>query len=51
MADGYGRNYLIPKKLAYQATPGNLKVVEDEKRSKDLREYLGNLPVRVAILV
>jgi len=38
VADGYGRNYLIPKKLAYQATPGNLKVVEDEKRSKDLRE-------------
>src|SRR2546428_11625700 len=38
VADGYGRNYLIPKKLAYQATPGNMKVIEDEKRSKDLRE-------------
>jgi len=38
VADGYGRNYLIPKKLAYHATPGNLKVIEHEKRAKDLRD-------------
>ena len=38
VADGYGRNYLIPKKLAYPATPGNLKVIEHEKRAKDLRD-------------
>jgi len=25
VADGYARNYLLPKKLAYPATPGNLK--------------------------
>ena len=29
--DGYARNYLIPKKLAYQATGGNLKRIEFEK--------------------
>lgn len=38
VAAGYGRNYLIPKKLAYPATPGNLKVIEHEKRAKDLRD-------------
>ena len=38
VADGYGRNYLIPKKLAYPATPGNLKVIEHEKRAKDVRD-------------
>lgn len=26
--DGYGRNYLLPKKLAVLATPGNLKFKE-----------------------
>jgi len=33
VADGYARNYLLPKKLAYPATPGNLKVIESERRS------------------
>jgi len=28
VADGYARNYLLPRKLAYPATPGNLKVIE-----------------------
>ncbi len=28
VAPGYGRNYLIPKRLAVPATPGNLKMVE-----------------------
>jgi len=31
VAPGYGRNYLIPQKLAVEATPGNLKNVELEK--------------------
>lgn len=31
VADGYGRNYLIPKKLAIVATPGNLKIVEQQR--------------------
>lgn len=30
--DGYARNYLIPKKLAREATPGNLKSVEQERK-------------------
>ena len=33
VADGYARNYLLPRKLAYPATPGNLKVIEFEKQS------------------
>ncbi|PYS40151.1 MAG: 50S ribosomal protein L9 [Acidobacteria bacterium] len=33
VADGYARNYLLPKRLAYLATPGNLKVIEAERRS------------------
>ena len=38
VADGYGRNYLIPKGLAYPATSGNMKVLGDEKRAKDIRD-------------
>jgi large subunit ribosomal protein L9 len=30
--DGYARNYLIPKNLAREATTGNLKQIEHEKR-------------------
>jgi large subunit ribosomal protein L9 len=33
VADGYARNYLLPRKLAYLATPGNVKVMEFEKQS------------------
>ncbi len=29
--DGYARNYLLPRKLAMAATPGNLKQVADMK--------------------
>lgn len=31
VADGYARNYLIPKRIAIIATPGNLKVIENQK--------------------
>jgi large subunit ribosomal protein L9 len=30
--DGYARNFLIPKKLAREATTGNLKSIEQEKK-------------------
>lgn len=30
--DGYARNYLIPKKIVYPATPGSLKAIEEEKK-------------------
>jgi len=33
VADGYARNYLLPRKLAYLATPGNLKVIEFERQA------------------
>jgi large subunit ribosomal protein L9 len=33
VADGYGRNYLLPAKLAIQATPGNKNVIEQMKAS------------------
>ena len=32
VSDGYGRNYLIPKKLAIKATPKSRKRLEHEKR-------------------
>jgi large subunit ribosomal protein L9 len=33
VADGYGRNYLLPRKLALQATDGNKAVIEQMKAS------------------
>ena len=30
--DGYARNYLLPKKLAREATAGNLKAAEQERK-------------------
>ena len=38
VADGYARNYLLPRKLALVATPGNLKQVERERVKLDARE-------------
>jgi large subunit ribosomal protein L9 len=32
VAPGYARNFLLPKGLAYAATPGNLKTLEDQRR-------------------
>ena len=39
VAPGYGRNYLVPKKFAVEATPGNIKVVEIEKVSQSKRDH------------
>ena len=33
VANGYARNYLLPRKLAYIVTPGNLKVIEAERQN------------------
>jgi|SRR5690554_11689 len=41
VASGYARNYLLPKKLAIQATPGNIKRLEQEKikiKQKEIQE-------------
>ncbi len=39
VAPGYGRNYLIPKRFAMEATPGNLKIVELEKQAQARRDH------------
>ncbi len=38
VADGYARNYLIPRRLATPATPGALKTVEQQKASYARRQ-------------
>src|SRR3989442_4606529 len=38
VADGYARNYLLPRKLALRSTEGNKKHVERERRIVDARE-------------
>lgn len=37
VADGYGRNFLIPQKLAVIATPGALKQVEKIRQKAEIR--------------
>ena len=36
--NGYGRNYLLPHGLAYEATPGNLKRIQQERDRLDAAE-------------
>jgi large subunit ribosomal protein L9 len=38
VADGYARNYLLPRKLALPATEGNRKHVERERKIVEVRE-------------
>ncbi len=38
VANGYARNFLLPRKLALVATPGNLKQVERERVKLDAKE-------------
>ena len=38
VADGYARNYLLPRKLALPATDGNRKHVERERKIMESRE-------------
>jgi large subunit ribosomal protein L9 len=37
VADGYGRNFLLPQKLALLATPANLKNLHDIKARQETR--------------
>jgi large subunit ribosomal protein L9 len=45
VAAGYGRNYLVPKKMALEITPTNTKMIEIEQRSlkkgleKEMKTY------------
>lgn len=38
VADGYARNYLVPKGLAIQATNGAVKQAESMRRSRQVRD-------------
>jgi large subunit ribosomal protein L9 len=38
VADGYARNLLFPRKLAVEATPGNIRKLEEEKTRLALKE-------------
>lgn len=38
VSEGYARNYLFPNKLAIEATPGNLKSLEAQKKSEQKKE-------------
>ncbi|HHW56286.1 MAG TPA: 50S ribosomal protein L9 [Clostridia bacterium] len=35
VSDGYGRNYLIPKGLAIEATESNLKMLNERKKAEE----------------
>ncbi|MBZ5537660.1 MAG: 50S ribosomal protein L9 [Acidobacteriia bacterium] len=60
VANGYARNYLLPKNLALAATPGNLKKVEhikvaalkkeatEKKQSEELATLVNQLTVTIA---
>jgi large subunit ribosomal protein L9 len=53
VADGYARNYLLPRKLALPATEGNKRHVERERRIMETREadeklQAGSLASRLA---
>jgi large subunit ribosomal protein L9 len=36
--DGYARNYLIPRDIAYQATPNSILQLEEEKKQHSRRQ-------------
>lgn len=36
--DGYARNFLFPKNFAKEATEGNVKVLEEQKAAKRIKE-------------
>lgn len=59
VADGYARNYLLPKRLAVLATESNRKIVEQERHAhlkreakevadaRDLGTLMGNVSVTI----
>jgi large subunit ribosomal protein L9 len=59
VAPGYGRNYLVPRKFAVEATPGNIKIIEIEKlalakrdqREKDAASLLARELVKLTVTV
>jgi len=46
VAVGYARNFLFPRKLAYEATPGNLKVLDQQRKTWEAKESKAIAEVR-----
>ncbi|SFI69569.1 50S ribosomal protein L9 [Thermoflavimicrobium dichotomicum] len=38
VAEGYARNYLIPRKLAVEATPGNINTLKEQQRIMNIKK-------------
>ena len=38
VANGYGRNYLLPRRLAVEVTPENLRRIENVKKMRKIKE-------------
>jgi large subunit ribosomal protein L9 len=38
VAPGYGRNFLLPRRIAMEATPGNMKIMENERVANARRD-------------
>ena len=38
VAEGYGRNFLLPRGLAIEATPGNVKQIKQEKQVEQQKQ-------------
>lgn len=36
--EGYARNFLFPKKVAIEATPANMKVLENQRKAQEQKE-------------
>jgi large subunit ribosomal protein L9 len=59
VADGYARNFLLPRRLAAVATEANKKIVEQERqahlrkeaREKASAEELGNMMAQVSVSI
>jgi large subunit ribosomal protein L9 len=52
VSNGYARNYLLPRKLAYVVTPGNMKVIEFERQSlirKDAKQQEESEQLKAAL--
>ena len=50
--NGYGRNYLIPQKFAVEASPSNVKMMEERKKQQSKKEakLLAELNSVIAVL-
>jgi large subunit ribosomal protein L9 len=59
VAPGYGRNFLIPRQIAVEATPGNVKIMELERvaqarrdqRDKEAASLLAREIVKIVVTI